>query len=304
MVPLACIIRRMRTRFALVVFFCLVLTYPAAAQPAGTTPVASSPAENTDKPSQTSHTIRLDGRDIKYTATAGTLPIRLDDGKVAARMFFVAYTKDGEDAKTRPVSFLYNGGPGAATIWLHMGSFAPRHVQMADEGFQPAPPYKLVDNENSLIDVTDLVFVDAISTGYSRAVAGVNAAQFHGAAGDLRAFGEFINEYLKVYEPLAVAEVPDRRELRHDPLRRPLAGAADASRHRAERHRPGVVAADVPDDPDGAAERRRLRLVLPDLRDDGVVSQEAAVGSAGEGHEEGGRRGARVRVRRVRDDAR
>jgi hypothetical protein len=124
-VPLACIIRRMRTRFALVVFFCLVLTYPAAAQPAGTTPVASSPGENTDKPSQTSHTMRLDGRELKYSATAGTLPIRGEDGKVAARMFYVAYTKDGEDAKARPVSFLYNGGPGSATVWLHMGSFAP-----------------------------------------------------------------------------------------------------------------------------------------------------------------------------------
>src|SRR5437763_190911 len=85
--------------------------------------------------------MRLDGRDIKYTATAGTLPIRLDNGQVAARMFFVAYTKDGEDAKTRPVSFLYNGGPGAATIWLHMGSFSPKRVEMAADGFQPAPPY-------------------------------------------------------------------------------------------------------------------------------------------------------------------
>src|SRR6516162_9556989 len=123
-----------------------------------------------EKISQTSHTLRLDGREIRYTATAGTLPIRLDNGRIAARMFFVAYTKDGEDAKARPLSFLYNGGPGAATIWLHMGSFAPKHVQMADDGFQPAPPYHLVDNENSLIDVTDMVFVDAISTGYSRAV--------------------------------------------------------------------------------------------------------------------------------------
>src|SRR5947207_2795537 len=121
-----------------------------------------------EKISQTSHTIRIDGREIRYTATTGTLPIRLDDGKVAARMFFVAYSKDGEDVKTRPLAFLYNGGPGAATIWLHMGSFAPRHVQMADEGFQPAPPYHLVDNENSLLDVSDLVFVDAIDTGYSR----------------------------------------------------------------------------------------------------------------------------------------
>src|SRR5690348_12454428 len=87
-----------------------------------------------DKVSQTSHAVRLDGKEIKYTATVGTLPIALDDGKVAARMFFVAYTKDGEEAKNRPIAFLHNGGPGSATIWLHMGSFAPKHVQMAEEG--------------------------------------------------------------------------------------------------------------------------------------------------------------------------
>jgi carboxypeptidase C (cathepsin A) len=157
----------------------------------------AGPAE--EKIAQTPHTVRLDGRDVKYTTTAGTLPIRGDDGKVQARMFFVAYTKDGEDVKTRPLSFLYNGGPGSSTVWLHMGSFAPKHVQMGDEGFQPAPPYRLVDNESSLIDVSDLVFVDAISTGYSRTVDGVNPAQFHGQQGDLRAFGDFINEYLKTY---------------------------------------------------------------------------------------------------------
>ncbi len=151
------------------------------------------------KPSQTSHAIRIDGRDIKYTATAGTLPIRLDDGRVSAQMFFVAYTKDGEDPRTRPVSFVYNGGPGSASVWLHMGSFAPKKAQMADEGFQPAPPYQLVDNEYSLIDVSDVVFVDAISTGFSRVTDGANAAQFHGQDGDIRAFGEFIAEYLKVY---------------------------------------------------------------------------------------------------------
>ncbi len=114
-------------------------------------------------------------------------------------MFFVAYTKDGEDAKTRPISFLYNGGPGAATIWLHMGSFAPRRVQMAEDGFQPAPPFKLEDNESSLIDVTDMVFVDAISTGYSRTATGVSSQQFHGQTGDIRAFGEFINGWLSAY---------------------------------------------------------------------------------------------------------
>ncbi len=168
----------------------------AAASAAGRHEVATA---NEEKVSQTSHVVRLDGRDIKYTATAGTLPIRLDDGKVAARMFFVAYTKDGEDAKTRPVSFLYNGGPGSASVWLHMGSFAPRKAQMADEGFQPAPPYQLVDNESSLIDVSDLVFVDAIDTGFSRATEGINNAQFHDQEGDIRAFGEFVAEYLKTY---------------------------------------------------------------------------------------------------------
>jgi carboxypeptidase C (cathepsin A) len=159
------------------------------------------PAE--EKVSTTSHTVRLDGRDIKYTATTGTIPIRLDNGQVAARMFFVAYTRDGEDAKTRPISFLYNGGPGAATIWLHMGSFAPKRVEMADDGFQPAPPFHLVDNESSLIDATDMVFVDAISTGFSRTAPGVSAAQFHGQTGDIRAFGEFINNWLITYDRMA-----------------------------------------------------------------------------------------------------
>src|SRR5919204_4163520 len=204
----------MRKHTALLVLLLVWCAPPALAQPPQPTPTRSTtrdepggaaPARhetagpNEEKISQTSHVIRLDGREIKYTATAGTLPIRLDNGQVAARMFFVAYTKDGEDVKTRPISFLYNGGPGAATIWLHMGSFGPRHVQMADEGFQPAPPYRLVDNENSLLDVSDLVFVDAIDTGYSRVVSGVNNSQFHGQEGDIRAFGEFINGYLSAY---------------------------------------------------------------------------------------------------------
>jgi carboxypeptidase C (cathepsin A) len=174
-------------------------TSAARPEAAGQAPAREAAPAVEQKPSQTSQALRLDNRDIKYTATAGTLPIRLDDGKVAARMFFVAYTKDGEDAKTRPISFLYNGGPGSASVWLHMGSFAPRRAQMADEGFQPAPPYQLVENENSLIDVSDLVFVDAIDTGFSRAMEGVNNAQFHGQEGDIRAFGEFIAEYLKTY---------------------------------------------------------------------------------------------------------
>jgi carboxypeptidase C (cathepsin A) len=144
--------------------------------------------------------MRLGGRELAYTATAGTVPVRLDDGKVAARMFFVAYTKDGEDKATRPIAFLYNGGPGSATVWLHMGSFGPKIAKMADDGFQPAPPYELVDNPNTLLGVSDLVFVDAVDTGYSRTAEGADRQQFHGQDGDIRAFGEFIAEYLRVYD--------------------------------------------------------------------------------------------------------
>ncbi len=203
----------MRSSFLLAALFAAA-TAPIHAQgrggqPPGQNPPAQASAANgpreeyfgpaEEKVSTTSHTVRIDGRDIKYTATVGTIPIRLDNNQVQARMFFVAYTKDGEDPHTRPVSFLYNGGPGAASIWLHMGSFAPKHVQMADDGFQPAPPFRLDDNENSLIDATDMVFVDAISTGYSRTAPGVNSEPFHGQEGDIRAFGEFINGWLTTY---------------------------------------------------------------------------------------------------------
>ncbi|HYV97368.1 MAG TPA: hypothetical protein VE967_07955 [Gemmatimonadaceae bacterium] len=200
--------RRFRATGLSLAFILPLVSTPAQARGNQTqqapVPAAGGPREEyfglaEEKVSTTSHTARVDGRDIKYTATVGTIPIRLDNGQIQARMFFVAYTKDGEDPRTRPISFLYNGGPGAATIWLHMGSFAPKHVRMAEDGFQPAPPFVLEDNENSLIDATDMVFVDAISTGYSRTAMGVSSEQFHGQAGDIRAFGEFINGWLSTY---------------------------------------------------------------------------------------------------------
>src|SRR5215467_15026573 len=89
-----------------------------------------------EKISQTPHTLRVGGREVRYTATTGTLPIRLDNGRIAARMFFVAYTQDGEDATSRPVSFLYNGGPGSPSMYLHLGSFGPRRVRMVAIGRQ------------------------------------------------------------------------------------------------------------------------------------------------------------------------
>jgi carboxypeptidase C (cathepsin A) len=169
---------------------------PAPAPPSGVP--AAVPVE---KLSTTSgHVVQIEGQQVRYTATAGTLPIRNAAGKAIASLFFVAYTRDGEDARARPVAFLYNGGPGSATVWLHMGSFGPKHVQLAAEGFQPAPPFHLTDNANSLLDVSDLVFVDAIDTGYSRPAPGEDPKQFHGVRGDIRAFGEFIRTYLSRFD--------------------------------------------------------------------------------------------------------
>ncbi len=240
------------------------------------------------KPSQTSHSVRIDGRDIKYTATAGTLPIRLDDGKVSAQMFFVAYTKDGEDPKTRPVSFVYNGGPGSASVWLHMGSFAPKKAQMADEGFQPAPPYQLVDNEY---------------LAHRRVRRGLRRRHQHRVQprdrrrerravprtgrrhSRLRRVHRRVPEGL---QPLAVAEVPHRRELRHDPLCRPVGRTAVAPRHRAERHRAGVRPDHIPDAVAGAEQRCGVRGADRDVRRDSVVPQEAAGRHAAEDHQAGG----------------
>jgi carboxypeptidase C (cathepsin A) len=158
------------------------------------------PAPPVERLSTTSHAIQVDGRELRYTATAGTLPVRNYGGRPIASMFFVAYTRDGEQVAARPVSFLYNGGPGSASVWLHMGSFGPKRVVMSEEGFQPAPPYRLADNEHTLLDASDLVFVDAIDTGFSRPAPGEDPKQFHGVRGDIQAFGEFIRTYLSRFD--------------------------------------------------------------------------------------------------------
>ena len=154
-----------------------------------------APAE--DQLSSSSHSVRIGGADVSYTATAGRLVLRKEDNEPKAHMFFVAYTRDGQtDLASRPITFAYNGGPGSATIWLHMGVLGPKRVDMGSEGFQPAPPYRLVDNEHSLLDVTDIVAIDAISTGFSRAAEGEDPKQFHGVRQDIEAFSEFIRLYI------------------------------------------------------------------------------------------------------------
>jgi carboxypeptidase C (cathepsin A) len=145
---------------------------------------------------QTKHSVRIGGQEIKYTATAGTILLKTEDGTAKASVFYVAYTKDdATDSSKRPITFTFNGGPGAASIWLHLGALGPRRVQMGDAGSLLPPPYKLVDNEFSLLDVTDLVFIDPVSTGFSRAVPGEAPKQFHGIQEDIESVGDFIRLY-------------------------------------------------------------------------------------------------------------
>lgn len=152
-------------------------------------------------PVVTHHEVKTaDGRVLKYTATAGRLPIKEMDGTISAEMFFVAYTLDGADSSKRPVTFAFNGGPGSASLWLHMGGLGPRKVVLGPEGFLPAPPYRLQDNAYTPLDKTDLVLVDAIGTGYSRPADMGKAKKFWSLRGDIESFGEFIRMYISRYE--------------------------------------------------------------------------------------------------------
>ncbi|HEX4961273.1 MAG TPA: peptidase S10 [Thermoanaerobaculia bacterium] len=147
--------------------------------------------------SVTKHSITIDGKKIDYTATAGNYLMKDEDGTPKASMFFVAYTRDGvKDPSDRPVTFSFNGGPGAAAVWVQYGAFGPKVVAQNDEGWQLPPPGHLVDNESSILDVTDLVFIDPVSTGYSRTVPGVDAKEYHGIKPDIESVGEFIRLWI------------------------------------------------------------------------------------------------------------
>ncbi|MBW4331807.1 peptidase S10 [Stakelama sp. CBK3Z-3] len=152
---------------------------------------ATAPAEEVEK----SYSARasIDGRGIGYKATAGTLTIRNDEGKPVASIFYTAYTAAGEH---RPVTFFYNGGPGSATLWLRMGSFAPEAVRTTDPVAVAPAPYDIGPNPDSLIGTTDMVFIDAVGTGYSRILGDAKAKEFYGVDEDAAAFTSAIKRYL------------------------------------------------------------------------------------------------------------
>ncbi|HEV2495294.1 MAG TPA: peptidase S10 [Terriglobia bacterium] len=162
-----------------------------------------------EKPVVTHHEIHVEGKVLKYTATAGTLPIKNDDGETEANIFFIAYTLDNPNAgksdssdwtRRRPLMFSFNGGPGAASVWLHLGCIGPKRVKMQAEGEMPAPPFQLVDNDYTWLDQTDLVFIDPVGTGYSRAAKKELGKKFWGVKGDIESVGEFVRLYLTRYE--------------------------------------------------------------------------------------------------------
>ncbi|HEY3853496.1 MAG TPA: peptidase S10 [Verrucomicrobiae bacterium] len=178
-------------------------------------------------PSVTAHSITINGKTLKYHATAGYIVLKEEEGKPLvkdgaakpspdskpdskesepgktkdglkpkAKVFFVAYTLDEVgDPATRPVTFAFNGGPGSSSVWLHMASIAPRRANLTDEGEAPPPPYRLTDNQSTWLDLTDLVFIDPVSTGYSRPVGHEDAGQYHGLKEDIASVGDFIRLY-------------------------------------------------------------------------------------------------------------
>jgi carboxypeptidase C (cathepsin A) len=150
--------------------------------------------------SKTKHEVTVGGAKIEYEATAGTLLVKDDDGKAEAGIFFVSYVKtDAKDPATRPITFCFNGGPGSSSVWLHMGAFGPKRIVVKEDG-APVAPYDLVDNPFSLLAATDLVFIDPVSTGYSRAAPGTDAKKFHGVEEDIRIVGDFIRQYVSRFE--------------------------------------------------------------------------------------------------------
>ncbi len=149
----------------------------------------------------TQHTMTIDGVEIAYTATAGMMAMEDEHGKNKADIFFVAYTRDGVDnPRNRPVTFTFNGGPGSSSVWLHLGAFGPQRVKMEDAAVQVSPPYELVENASSILDLTDLVFIDPVTTGYSRAAEGEDPGQFHGVREDINSVADFIRRYTTQYE--------------------------------------------------------------------------------------------------------
>ena len=173
---------------------------PAGDKPAEKKEEKKPEAPKEEKPKETSGTAIIGGSEVKYLVQTGMLPVLKDDGSPRANVFYVYYAaigKDGKrlargDANSRPITFCFNGGPGSAAVWLHFGGLGPKRVDLPPDGLQPASIAQIVDNPNSVLDVSDLVFIDPVGTGISRAAKGEKPEQFFGVEEDITAIGEFV----------------------------------------------------------------------------------------------------------------
>ncbi len=185
-----------RTAFLLLIL--ALLTEAGFGQTPSPSPSPAKPLDPKmdDPPVVTKHTVRAGSQTLTYTTTTGFMPIRnAISGDTEARVFYMAYTLDNPPAK-RPLMFSFNGGPGSASVWLHLGALGPRRVKMLDDGMLPPPPYEMEDNASTWLTETDLVFIDPVGTGYSRAAKPDLASKFFGVNGDIESVGEFIRLYL------------------------------------------------------------------------------------------------------------
>lgn len=182
------------------VFLTLALLHPVSAEekPADDAKKPEAKEESAPKPVSIQSKVTISGKEIPYTATTGKLVLRDDKGNPAASIFHITYTRDGiKDTKDRPVMFAFNGGPGSSSVWLHLGILGPKRIAFPGNGTQPVdPPARLIDNDMSLLDACDLVFIDPVSTGYSRAAKDTNAKDFHGLQQDIDSVGDFIRIWI------------------------------------------------------------------------------------------------------------
>ena len=248
------------------------------------------------QPIATQHQITLHNETIQYTARVGFMPIRhATSGVTEGHLFYVYYSKNGvTDKSKRPVWFLFNGGPGAATIWLHMGAFGPKMVKMKPNGMATPPPYTYVDNPNCLLDTGDLVFIDAMGTGFSR-------PDRPGLRPEFRRRGKRPGRLRRVHpqlpepvQPLGLAALCRRRKLRHH-ARRGTGRLSHRSRHSHQR-RDAALGSD-------RFQRRRGRAAPTEhaahRNHDRALSQEAAARSS-KAHGGADRQtGARIRLGRI-----
>ena len=163
-----------------------------------------------ETPVVTKHSITVQGKTLNYTATVAQMPLKDAAGETEAHIFYMAYTLDGvADQAKRPLTFCFNGGPGSASMWVHMGGMGPRSPKLMATGTMPPPPYEIRDNQDTWLDQTDLVFIDPVGTGYSRAKSIEVARRMNGVQGDIQSVGEFMRMYVarnsRQYSPLFIA---------------------------------------------------------------------------------------------------